>query len=107
MNAKIRKAERLPNVHPGKILRKEVLNARGITQTQLAEATGIPVSRINDLVNERRGITTDSALRLAKVLGTSPDLWLGLQADYDMEEAMLAKETEYASLVQLPLATVH
>lgn len=98
------KSERLPNIHPGRILRKEVLEARGISQTELAAATGLPVSRINDLVKERRGITVDSAIRLGKALGTSPQLWIGLQADYDMEEAQLARAKEYAALRPLSLA---
>ena len=95
--------ERLPNVHPGKILRTEVLEARGISPTLLAEATGLPVSRINDLVKERRGITVDSAIRLARALGTSPQLWLGLQIDYEMEEAMRAKGPEYTRIKALPV----
>ena len=95
--------ERLPNVHPGKILRTEVLEARGISQTLLADATGLPVSRINDLVKERRGITVDSAIRLARALGTSPQLWLGLQIDYEMEEAMRSKGPEYTRIKALPV----
>lgn len=95
--------ELLPNVHPGKILRTEVLEARGISQTALAAATGLPVSRINDLVKERRGITVDSAIRLARALGTSPQLWLGLQIDYEMEEAMRSKGPEYTRIKALPL----
>lgn len=98
------KPARLPNIHPGRILRKEVLEARGITQTKLAEATGLPVSRINDLVRERRGITVDSAIRLSKALGTSVDLWLNLQRSYDLEEAQLARAKEYATLQPLEMA---
>ena len=67
---------RLPSIHPGRILRKEILEENGITQTQLAAATGLPVSRINDLVKERRGITVDSAIRRGKALGISTELWL-------------------------------
>lgn len=107
MKTKNRNIERLANVHPGRIIRKEVLEARGMSQTALANATGLPVSRINDLVKERRGITADSAIRLSRALGTSVELWLNLQQSYDMEEAMLAKEKEYDSLVQLPLAVAH
>lgn len=62
---------RLPSIHPGRILRKEILEVSGITQTQLATAPGLPVSRINDLIKERRGITVDRVIRLGKALGTS------------------------------------
>ncbi len=102
-----KRSKRLANVRPGRILRKEVLEARGMTQSQLAVATGLPVSRINDLVKERRGITADSAIRLARALGTSVELWLNLQQSYDMEEAMLAKEDEYDSILQLPMAVTN
>ena len=94
---------RLPSIHPGRILRKEILEANSITQTQLADATGLPVSRINDLVKERRGITVDSAIRLGKALGTSTELWLNLQRAYDLEEAEKSKGTEYRQIKLLPL----
>ena len=95
--------ERLLPVHPGRILRIQVLEARGLTQTEFALATGLPVSRINDLVKERRGLTMDSAIRIATVVGTDVELWLNLQASYDKEIAMLAKGKEYAALKPLPL----
>jgi addiction module HigA family antidote len=94
-------AKRLPSVHPGRILRNEILAARGITQSQLAASTGLPVSRINDLVKERRGVTVDSAIRLGKALGTSTELWLNLQRAYDLEEALQAKGGEYADIKPL------
>lgn len=94
-------AERLPSIHPGRILRNEILTARGITQSQLAASTGLPVSRINDLVKERRGITVDSAIRLGKALGTSTELWLNLQRAYDLEEALRAKGGEYEGIKPL------
>jgi len=69
-----------------------------MTQSQLAEATGMPNSRITELIKERRGITVDGAIRLARVLGPHPQFWLGLQADYDMEEAMKERGAEYEAL---------
>ena len=105
MSTKKSKVERLPNIHPGRILRKEVLEGRGISQTHLAEATGLPVSRINDLVKGRRGMTVDSAIRLSRALGTSVELWLNLQRSFDLEEAMLAREKEYDALVPLETAS--
>lgn len=92
---------RLSSVHPGRILRQEILEARHISQSQLAQATGLPVSRINDLVKERRGITVDSAIRLSKALGTSVDLWLNLQRQYDLEEAEKIKGGEYSRITLL------
>lgn len=94
---------RLPSIHPGRILRKEILEENGITQTQLATATGLPVSRINDLVKERRGITVDSAIRLGKALGTSTELWLNLQRAYDLEEAEKTRGSEYRQIKPLSL----
>lgn len=93
---------RLPSIHPGRILRKEILEANSITQTQLTGATGLPISRINDLVKERRGITVDSAIRLGKALGTSTEPWLNLQRANDLEEAERNKGTEYRQIKQLP-----
>lgn len=90
--------ERLANPHPGKLLRKFFLEPLGMTQSQLAEATGLPASRITELVKERRGITVDSAIRLARVLGPHPRFWLGLQSDYDMEQAVKERGGEYDAL---------
>jgi addiction module HigA family antidote len=70
-------------VHPGEILREEFLLPMGISANALAIALMIPAPRINDIVRERRGITADTALRLAKYFGTSVEFWLGLQDDYE------------------------
>jgi antitoxin HigA-1 len=94
---------RLSNPHPGRLLRKHFLEPLGLTQAQLAAATGLPQSRLTELVKERRGITVDSAIRLARVLGPHPQFWLGLQAQYDMEEAMKSKGAEYDSLQRIQI----
>ena len=73
-----------------------------MTQTQLSQATGLPASRLTELIKERRGITVDSAIRLARVLGPRPEFWLGLQADYDMCEAYRERGAEYETLQRLP-----
>lgn len=70
-------------VHPGEILREEFLLPMGITANSLAMALMIPAPRINDIARERRGITADTALRLARYFGTTVGFWLGLQADYE------------------------
>lgn len=79
--------KRLPNIHPGEILIEEFLAPLGISQNALARAAGVPPRRINEIVLGKRGVTADTAIRLAVALGTSERFWLGLQADYDLEEA--------------------
>ena len=77
----------LPNIHPGEVLFEEFLTPLGISQNALARAAGVPPRRINEIVLGKRGVTADTAVRLAIALGTSERFWLGLQADYDLEEA--------------------
>ncbi|NHF66191.1 HigA family addiction module antitoxin [Xanthomonas hortorum] len=77
----------LPNIHPGEILLEEFLEPMGISQNALARATAVPPRRINEIVLGKRGITADTALRLAAALGTTERFWLGLQADYELEQA--------------------
>lgn len=80
----------LPNIHPGEVLLEEFLTPLGISQNALARAAGVPPRRINEIVLGKRSLTADTAVRLAAVLGTSERFWLGLQADYDLEEARRA-----------------
>lgn len=77
----------LPNIHPGEVLLEEFLKPLGISQNALARAADVPPRRINEIVLGKRGVTADTAVRLAAALGTSERFWLGLQADYDLEEA--------------------
>ena len=77
----------LPNIHPGEVLLEEFLTPLGISQNALAHAAGVPPRRINEIVLGKRGVTADTAVRLALALGTSERFWLGLQADFDLEEA--------------------
>lgn len=79
--------KKLPNIHPGEVLLEEFLLPMGISQNALARAAVVPPRRINEIVLGKRGITADTAVRLAAALGTSERFWLGLQADYDLEEA--------------------
>jgi addiction module HigA family antidote len=94
----------LANPHPGEILLEEFLKPMGISQYRLAIAGGLPHSRVTDLIKRRRGVTADTALRLARCLGTSPEFWLGLQRDYDLEEAQRVHGKDYARLPQLIVA---
>lgn len=79
--------KKLPNIHPGEVLLAEFLEPMGISQNALARAMGVPPRRINEIVLGKRAITADTALRMAKAFGTSESFWMGLQADYDLEEA--------------------
>lgn len=80
----------LPNIHPGEVLLEEFLKPLGISQNALARAIDVPPRRINEIVLGKRAVTADTALRLARALGTSEQFWMGLQADYDLEEARKA-----------------
>ena len=91
----------LPNIHPGEVLLEEFLLPMEISQNALARATGVPPRRINEIVLGKRGITADTALRLAKALGTSEGFWLGLQADYDLEESRNAIRGELDQIERL------
>lgn len=77
----------LSNIHPGEVLQEEFLAPMDISQNALARAAGVPPRRINEIVLGKRSVTADTAVRLAKALGTSERFWLGLQTDYDLEEA--------------------
>src|SRR3546814_20015158 len=76
----------LANVHPGEVLLAEFLVPLGISQTALARAMGVPPRRITEIVLGKRGITADTAVRMPLALGTRARFWLGLQAEYDLEE---------------------
>src|SRR5438046_1189979 len=75
----------LAPVHPGEILREEFMQPLGVTQYRLAKETSVPPRRINEIVQEQRGISADTALRLARFFGTSEMFWLNLQAQYDLD----------------------
>lgn len=79
------KKEKLHPVHPGEVLLEEFLKPMGISQNRLALNIGVPPRRINEIVLGKRGISADTALRLAKFFGTSAEFWLGLQAQYDLD----------------------
>jgi antitoxin HigA-1 len=73
--------------HPGEVLREDFLKPLNMSQYALAKAIGVPQMRISDIINGRRGITPDSALRLARYFGTSAEFWIGMQATFDLETA--------------------
>ena len=86
--------ETLANVHPGEILLEEFLKPMKITAYKLSKDIGIPQTRTSAILKGVRGITADTALRLSLYFGTSPKFWLGLQDDFDLEEALKNKQTE-------------
>jgi len=81
------KTNKMSPIHPGEILREEFMKPRGLSQNALARALNVPPRRINEIVLEKRAITADTALRLARYFGTSAEMWAGLQADYDLRLA--------------------
>jgi antitoxin HigA-1 len=79
--------EKLLPVHPGEVLFEEFLQPMALSQNRLALSIGVPARRINEIVLGKRRVSADTALRLARYFGTSPQFWLGLQADYDLDLA--------------------
>jgi len=82
-----RRKKLLPPIHPGEILREDYLKPLGLSMNRLALDLRVPVTRISEIAHERRGITTETALRLARYFKTSARYWLNLQAAYDLEVA--------------------
>jgi len=79
--------KKIPPIHPGEILLEEFIKPMGISQNRLAMDIRVPARRINEIVLRKRSITPDTALRLAKYFHMSPQFWLGLQMDYDLDVA--------------------
>jgi len=79
--------KRLPPVHPGEVLLEEFLKPLGLSQNRLGRSVGVPPRRINEIVLGKRRVTAETALRLARYFGTSPQFWLGLQSDHDLDVA--------------------
>lgn len=96
--------KKLKPVHPGEILREEFLTPLGLSMNRVALDLRVPLTRIADIVHERRGITADSALRLARYFKTSPTFWLNLQTRYDLE-AMGGREADRIARDVRPLET--
>lgn len=97
------KINKLPPIHAGEILREEFMLPRGLSQNALARALNVPPRRINEIVLEKRGISADTALRLARYFGTSAEMWTGLQADFDLRLARHQKQKQIERDVE-PLA---
>ena len=91
----------IPPPHPGETILEDILKPLGMSVNQLAKALGVAAARLNDIVRGRRGITADTALRLARYLGTSAEFWLGLQLEYDLRVARQAKQKDIERAVRL------
>ncbi|MGA2674661.1 MAG: HigA family addiction module antitoxin [Terracidiphilus sp.] len=83
----------MPPLHPGEMLREDFMKPLGLSSNALAMELRVPVTRISEIVRERRGITADTALRLARYFSMSPEFWMRLQMDFDLESAVDAEET--------------
>jgi addiction module HigA family antidote len=81
------KMEKLAPIHPGEVLLEEFLKPLDLSQNQLALSIRVPARRINEIAHGKRRVTTDTALRRARYFNTSPQFWLGLQMDYDLDVA--------------------
>jgi antitoxin HigA-1 len=77
-----------PPTHPGEMLRCEFLEPLGMTQTELAKRIGVSYVRVNEIVNERRGVSADTALRLSQLFGNTADFWMNLQLSWDLWHAL-------------------
>lgn len=78
---------KLAPIHPGEVLQEEFLKPLGLSQNRLAIAIGVHARRVNEIVHGKRGVTADTALRFARFFGNSPEFWLGLQNQYDLDVA--------------------
>ena len=90
------RASSLPPTHPGEMLREEYLPQTGKTVTELARMLRVSRQTLHDLLGERRGVSTEMALRLGKLFGQSPEFWLNLQRNYDLKLAQIAMADEVA-----------
>ena len=93
--------KRLKNIHPGEILKEEFLKPMSISAYKLAKETHLDQTRISEIINKKRRITADTALRFSKFFGNTPQFWLGIQNDYDIEEERLNKSAELDKIKKL------
>lgn len=87
-------------IHPDEILREDYLKPMGMSVNALSKALHVPATRMNEIVRENRGITADSALRLARYFGTTERFWLNLQTEYDLRRAQIEKSNQVAEEVK-------
>ncbi len=104
----VEQEERLPPIHPGEVLLEDFMKPLGLSQYRLAQDLGVPALRISQIIHGRRAVTADTALRLARYFSTSANVWMRLQARYDLEiaEAKLADQVKREVKVRQPIVPV-
>jgi len=90
------------NIHPGEILREEFMKPLGLSSRKLANLLGVPAPRINDITLERRGITAETAIRLAHYFNTTPKFWMNKQVAYELRKAESELKVDLAKLPSQP-----
>jgi antitoxin HigA-1 len=95
-----KKTKTMPPIHPGETLGEDFLKPLKLSANRLAMELMVPVTRVNDIVRGKRAITADTALRLSRYFGTTPQFWMNLQANYDLEVAEDARGVEIADRIQ-------
>ncbi|WP_062947671.1 HigA family addiction module antitoxin [Brachybacterium sp. sponge] len=96
--------DKIEPIHPGEVLMEDFIEGFGITQNKLAVSIGVPPRRINEIVHGKRGVTADTALRLAKYFGTSAEFWMNLQSHYELDRAEDRAGEQIASITPLEVA---
>lgn len=96
--------DKIPPIHPGEVLMEDFIKGFGITQNKLAVAIGVPPRRINEIVHGKRGITADTALRLARYFGTSAEFWINLQSHYELDRTEDLVGQQIAAIKPLQVA---
>lgn len=94
-----------PPTHPGEMLLEEFLKPMGMTQTELADRIHVSYPRVNEIINGRRGVTPDTALRLSRLFGTSAEFWLNGQRNWDLWHALHSEAAEALATIE-PVGTV-
>ena len=97
--------KKLPNIHPGEILMEEFLKPLNITGYRLSKETHMPATRVSDIIRKKRGISADTAMRLSRYFGNSPDFWLGLQTEFEVREEERLRKKEFDLIVPWNKAT--
>lgn len=96
--------DKISPIHPGEVLMEDFIEGFGITQNKLAVSIGVPPRRINEIVHGKRGITADTALRLARYFGTSAAFWINLQSHYELDRAEDALGDQISAIIPLQVA---
>lgn len=97
-------ANMIEPIHPGEILLEDFINGFGITQNKLAVSIGVPPRRINEIVHGKRGITADTAIRLARYFRTSEEFWMNLQSNYELRIERRVNQDSVAAITPLEVA---